>query len=97
VPAGLSGRGSIAIQLAKHMFHAAKVITTVSTAKVDQVTDLLGEGIVDQIVDYAKAEVLLQVENGSVDFDTRFDPILSAALEAQDGFDPLPINSSGRV
>ncbi|KAI8240026.1 2-methylene-furan-3-one reductase [Colletotrichum sp. SAR 10_96] len=48
VPAGLSGTGAYACQLAKKVFNAGKVITTVSTSKVDQVPKLLEEGTVDQ-------------------------------------------------
>ncbi|RAO68259.1 uncharacterized protein BHQ10_004271 [Talaromyces amestolkiae] len=48
IPAGLSGTGIFACQLAKNIFKAGKVITTVSTSKVDKVTELLGEGIVDE-------------------------------------------------
>lgn len=43
----VSGTGAYACQLAKKVFHADKVITTVSTSKIDQVPKLLGEGIVD--------------------------------------------------
>lgn len=48
VPAGLGGTGAFACQLAKNVFKAGKVITTVSTAKVGRVAELLGEGVVDQ-------------------------------------------------
>lgn len=44
----VSGTGAYACQLAKNVFGAGKVITTVSTAKVDKVAELLGEGVVDQ-------------------------------------------------
>lgn len=44
----VGGTGSFACQLAKNVFHAGKVITTVSTAKVPKVPELLGEGTVDQ-------------------------------------------------
>lgn len=44
----MSGTGSLACQLAKNVFKAGKVITTVSTAKVPRVPELLGEGVVDQ-------------------------------------------------
>lgn len=37
-----------ACQLAKNVFKAGKVITTVSTAKVPKVKELLGDGIVDE-------------------------------------------------
>lgn len=68
VPAGLSGTGAYACQLAKNVFHAGKVITTVSTAKVPLVPKLLGEGVVDQVIDYTKEDVLTAVPRGSVDF-----------------------------
>ena len=68
VPAGLSGTGSIGLQLAKHVYGAAKVITTVSTSKVPQIDQLLGKGTVDQIIDYTKQDVLKEVESRSVDF-----------------------------
>ena len=68
VPAGLSGTGSIALQLAKNVFGAGKVITTVSTAKVDKVPTLLGAGVVDQIIDYRTQDPLKEIPHGSVDF-----------------------------
>lgn len=68
VPAGLSGTGSIALQFAKHVYRAAKVISTVSTSKLPKIRQLLGEDTVDQIVDYTKEDVLKKVEKGSVDF-----------------------------
>lgn len=68
VPAGLSGTGSIALQLAKNIFGAGKVITTVSTAKVPQVEKYLGTGVVDQIIDYKTQDVIKEIPKGSVDF-----------------------------
>ena len=44
----VGGVGSLACQLAKNIFGAAKVITTVSTEKVGKIDKLLGNGIVDQ-------------------------------------------------
>lgn len=44
----VSGTGLFACQLAKNVFHAGKVITTVSTSKVEKVNELLGEGTVDE-------------------------------------------------
>lgn len=44
----VSGTGAYACQLAKNVFNAGKVITTVSTSKVAKVAELLGEGVVDQ-------------------------------------------------
>jgi NADPH:quinone reductase-like Zn-dependent oxidoreductase len=54
VPAGLSGVGSLAVQALKSIYDAGKVITTVSTAKIGMVPELLGEEVVDQVVDYTK-------------------------------------------
>ncbi|KAF3396804.1 Reticulon-4-interacting protein 1 [Talaromyces pinophilus] len=68
VPAGLSGTGLFACQLAKHVFRAAKVITTVSTSKVSKVSELLGEGTVDEIIDYTKTDPKKAIPSGSVDF-----------------------------
>jgi hypothetical protein len=36
------------LQLAKNVFKAGKVITSVSTSKVDQVPLLIGDGVVDE-------------------------------------------------
>ncbi|KAJ5154244.1 uncharacterized protein N7500_009683 [Penicillium coprophilum] len=76
VPAGLSGTGLFACQLAKNVFHAGKVITTVSTSKVEKVNELLGEGTVDKIIDYTKSDPRDVIKPGSVDF--LFDTVGSA-------------------
>ncbi|CAI7668865.1 unnamed protein product [Penicillium bialowiezense] len=68
VPAGLSGTGLFACQLAKNVFHAGKVITTVSTSKIPQVKELLGENTVDEIIDYTKSDPGKVIQAGSVDF-----------------------------
>ncbi|KAF8545150.1 chaperonin 10-like protein [Trichophaea hybrida] len=68
IPAALSGTGSAAILLAKHVFNVAKVITTLSTMKLSKVNEFLGEGTVDQVIDYTQQDVLKEVEKGSVDF-----------------------------
>lgn len=44
----MSGTGLFACQLAKNVFHAGKVITTVSTSKIPKVKELLGEDTVDE-------------------------------------------------
>ena len=44
----VSGVGSVAVQMAKNVFGAEKVITTVSTMKVPMIDNLLGEGVVDE-------------------------------------------------
>ncbi|CAI7605262.1 unnamed protein product [Penicillium crustosum] len=76
VPAGLSGTGLFACQLAKNVFHAGKVITTVSTSKMEKVNELLGGGTVDQIIDYTKSHPREVIKSGSVDF--LFDTVGSA-------------------
>lgn len=68
VTAGLGGVGTIALQLLKPVFGAEKVITTVSTKKVTLVAELLGEGKVDQIVDYTTQDVVTEIGKGTVDF-----------------------------
>jgi NADPH:quinone reductase-like Zn-dependent oxidoreductase len=44
----VSGTGSFACQLAKNVFGADKVITTLSASKLCRVAELLGEGVVDE-------------------------------------------------
>jgi NADPH:quinone reductase-like Zn-dependent oxidoreductase len=68
IPAALSGTGLFACQLAKHVFRAGKVITTVSTSKIPKVPEFLGEGTVDEIIDYTKTDPRSAIEPGSVDF-----------------------------
>ncbi|KAF4448826.1 hypothetical protein F53441_7818 [Fusarium austroafricanum] len=68
VPAGLSGTGALACQLAKNVFRAGKVITTVSTSKIPKVPELLGKGTVDQVIDYTKQKVTDAIPLKSVDF-----------------------------
>ncbi|KAJ9315853.1 hypothetical protein DTO271D3_3831 [Paecilomyces variotii] len=68
VPAALGGTGLFACQLAKNVFHAGKVITTVSTSKVPKVHELLGEGTVDEIIDYKRVDPKSVIEHGSVNF-----------------------------
>ncbi|KAL3958477.1 hypothetical protein ACCO45_006639 [Purpureocillium lilacinum] len=67
VPAGLGATGSVAIQVAKNVFGAARIITTVSTAKVPLVERYL-PGMVDQVIDYQTQKIQDVVPPGSVDF-----------------------------
>lgn len=67
VPAGLSSTGSVMIQVAKKVFGAARIITTVSTPKVGLVEEYL-PGLVDQVVDYKTQRVEDEVPRGSVDY-----------------------------
>lgn len=87
INAGLSGTGSIAVQLAKHVFGAARVVTTVSTSKVAMVPAMLGEGTVDHVVDYMTQDVLQEVEHGSVDLflDTMREAVRYVALVKKGG------------
>lgn len=64
----MSGTGSYACQLAKRVFKAGKVITTVSTKKVPLVHQLLGDGVVDQVIDYTKESPNTVISRSSVDF-----------------------------
>lgn len=66
VTAGLSSTGSIAIQVAKQVFGASRVITTVSTPKVALVEEYL-PGMVDQVVDYKTQTLTEQIAKGTVD------------------------------
>jgi NADPH:quinone reductase-like Zn-dependent oxidoreductase len=68
VPGGLGGCGSIALELLKPVYGAGRVITTVSTKKVGLVTEMLGEGLVDQVIDYTKQDVVKEIGIGTVDF-----------------------------
>lgn len=77
---GLSGTGSIAVQLAKNVFGAAKVITTLSTSKIGKAEALLGNGVLDQIVDYTKEDPGTAIAAGSVDF--MFDAVMGQGLKS---------------
>uniref|UniRef100_A0A8H7KBS4 Enoyl reductase (ER) domain-containing protein n=1 Tax=Bionectria ochroleuca TaxID=29856 RepID=A0A8H7KBS4_BIOOC len=68
IPAGLSGVGSTAIQLAKRVFQAGKVITTLSTSKIAQADGLLGADAIDIAIDYTKGNYATMIEEGSLDF-----------------------------
>jgi len=68
IPGALSGTGHIALQLAKRVFNAGHVITTASPSKIPRIPELLGEGTVDQVIDYTSQDVHKEIERGSVDF-----------------------------
>lgn len=67
VPGGLGATGSVAIQVARNVFGASKIISTVSTEKVPLVEQYL-PGMVDQVIDYKTQNVHDLVPRGSVDF-----------------------------
>lgn len=66
IPAGLSSTGSMAAQVAKNVLGAKKIITTVSTPKLEQVERYM-PGIFDQVIDYKTQRPRDQVPRGSVD------------------------------
>lgn len=66
IPAGMSGTGSVAVQLAKNVFGAGRVITTLSTGKIGRAEELLGKGI--EAVDYTKDDVVKALGKETVDF-----------------------------
>jgi NADPH:quinone reductase-like Zn-dependent oxidoreductase len=68
VPAALSGTGSAAVQLALAVFGAARVVATVSTAKLARAAELLGTDARLQLVDYTAGDVIAAVGRGTVDF-----------------------------
>lgn len=72
IPAGLSGTGSVAAQLVKHVYGASKVIITVSTSKIALVPTFLGDATVDHIIDYKTQDIRKEIPPASVDlvFDT---------------------------
>ncbi|KAL2882853.1 hypothetical protein SGCOL_001543 [Colletotrichum sp. CLE4] len=67
VPGALSGGGFSAIQVAKNVFGAKKIISTVSTPKMGLVEQYL-PGMVDQLIDYTTTDIGSVVPKGSVDF-----------------------------
>ncbi|KAG9236464.1 chaperonin 10-like protein [Amylocarpus encephaloides] len=75
IPAGLSGTGSSAIQLAKNVFGAGKVVTTLSAGKIEQSAEYLGHAVPDEIIDYTKENVVRAIGKGTVDF--MFDTVSS--------------------
>lgn len=66
IPGGLSGTGHFAVQLAKNIFGAKKVITSLSSRKVQKFKELLGEGY--QVIDYTKENMTDIIPIGSIDF-----------------------------
>ncbi|KAM3512392.1 hypothetical protein MY11210_003958 [Beauveria gryllotalpidicola] len=90
IPAGLSGTGAYGLQIAKNIFKAGKVITTVSTSKVPKVPELLGAHVVDQVIDYTKEDPIKTIPAASVDF------IFDTTGQATE-FMPLLVKGSGLV
>lgn len=74
IPAALSASGSLAIQVARNIYGAKKIISTVSTAKMPLVEQYLGAGMVDQLIDYQTQNLRDHIPKGSIDlmYNTQF-------------------------
>ncbi|KAF3004675.1 hypothetical protein E8E14_002871 [Neopestalotiopsis sp. 37M] len=85
IPAGLSGTGSFAVQLARNIFKAGRVITTVSTKKISKAEEFLGPGV--ELVDYTKEDVAKRIGCGTVDyfFDTMGETTMHLPIMKQGG------------
>lgn len=87
VPAGLSGTGNVAVQLLKNVFGVKKVITTLSTGKIERAKELFKEGEGEVVyIDYTKENVSSAIGAGTVDF--MFDTMAGA-------IDSLPLIRKG--
>lgn len=75
IPGGLSGTGSFAVQIAKNHFHAGKVVTTLSPKKISILDEVIGEGVIDQVVDYTKGTKSIVQAVGKQSIDFMFDPV----------------------
>lgn len=77
IPGALSGTGAVMIQVARNVFGASKIISTVSTPKVPLVEEYL-PGMVDQVIDYKTQRLQDVVPRGSVDFmlNTQWDSLI---------------------
>ncbi|KAK9463771.1 chaperonin 10-like protein [Lipomyces oligophaga] len=67
IVAGLSSTGSTAAMLAKNVYGAEKVIITASSKKVPLVAEYLGEGVVDQVIDYKTEDPTKVIAPKSID------------------------------
>jgi len=69
IPAALSAHGSVAVQIVKNILGATRVISTVSTAKLEMVEELLPKGVVDEVIDYQTTpDIVAKIGKGKVDF-----------------------------
>ncbi|KAI2467496.1 GroES-like protein [Annulohypoxylon bovei var. microspora] len=67
IPAGLGGTGSFAVQLARNVFKAGKVITTLSTKKIPKATEFFGDDGIE-LIDYTKEDIVNRVGRSTVDY-----------------------------
>ena len=81
VTAGLGATGPVACQVLKNVYGAERVITTVSTAKVQLVQQYM-PGIVDKVIDYKTQDAVKEIGKGEVDlfFNTVMDVTASIPL-----------------
>lgn len=79
---GAGGIGTLAIQMAKHVYGAARVITTASADKVE----LLKELGADEVIDYTKVDFRRVVKNVDFAFDVSNQPFAHAAITKRSGF-----------
>ncbi|OBT75009.1 hypothetical protein VF21_06327 [Pseudogymnoascus sp. 05NY08] len=89
VPGGLSGTGNVAIQLLKNVFGVKKVITTLSSGKMERAKELFKGGETEVVyLDYTKENVDSVIGAENVDF--MFDTMAGA-------MDSLPLIRKGGV
>ncbi|KFY23283.1 hypothetical protein V493_05947 [Pseudogymnoascus sp. VKM F-4281 (FW-2241)] len=89
VPGGLSGTGNVAVQLLKNVFGVKKVITTLSTGKIERAKELFQGGKGEIVyIDYTEENVNSAIGAGTIDF--MFDTMAGA-------IDSLPLIRSGGV
>jgi NADPH:quinone reductase-like Zn-dependent oxidoreductase len=67
IPAALSGVGNMALQIAKRLY-GCRTVTAVSTAKLPQISRCLGEGVVDEAIDYTQSDIIKEIGKASVEF-----------------------------
>lgn len=56
------------MQIAKRVYGAGKVVTTLSPGKIAKLDGLVGEKVVDKVVDYTKGDVVKSVGEREVNF-----------------------------
>lgn len=83
VTAGLGASTSVAAQVAKNVYGAKEVITTVSTAKIPLLDKYL-PGVFDRAVDYQTQDIVKEIGKGKVDFLYNSRPGLSEYLPSMD-------------
>lgn len=83
VPAGLGASTNMAAQVAKNVYGAKEVITTVSTTKIP-LLDRYMPGVIDRAVDYQTQDVVKEIGKGRVDLMYNARPDVSSYLPLMD-------------